>query len=284
MTHLDVLREEVFGRDGFAAKLRERVLPPQQLAEEAQRRVLDSFPNGVNCANVNEVLCALLDSEYEAYLVLEQQAFESVLAIALESPEYPQIHQVARQCSLVVDDKNLTPEERVIRIGQLLVPLYKLVSESFAQSRKTRAGSSAQYHVAYILNQLGYQGEYETQRVLNGTVDFLFPSYAMWQADRRRCTILSIKRTLRERYKQIYEELDITRGLTVYLMATAPEDEAQRDITPEKIDNLNMQNVYLVVRDAIKQKRFAQSPTVRGFTEFFCVDLPRLRANWRDSP
>lgn len=147
----------------------------------------------------------LVDGEYEAYLTLEQQAFESVVSIALGSPEYPHIYQIAKQCSHIVQEHNLSPEERAIRIGQLLAPLYKLVSESFAQSRKTRAGGSAQYHIAYILNQLGYQGEYETQRVLNGTVDFLFPSYAMWQTDRRRCTILSTKRTLRERYKQIYE-------------------------------------------------------------------------------
>lgn len=281
MIQEDALREEVFGQNGFAAKLRDHVLSPQKLAAETQRQVLSRFPNGVECANVNAVLCELLDGEYQAYLDLEKKAFEDVVAVALNSPEYALIHSIANQCCRITQEQSLPPEDQVVRIGQLLAPIYKLVSESFAQSRRTRAGGSAQYHVAYILDQLGYQGEYETQRVLNGTVDFLFPNYALWQKDRRRCTILSIKRTLRERYKQVYEELGITRGLTVYLMATATEEESLRDLTLEKINNLDEQNVYLVVRDAIKHNRFPESPNVRGFTEFFCNDLPRLRANWR---
>lgn len=281
MAQEDALRREIFGQNGFAAKLRERILSPQSLAEETQRQVLGRFPHGVECANVNAVLCDLLDGEYHAYLALEKKAFESVVAVALESPEYALIHSLVEQCCHITQEQSASPEERVVRVGQLLAPIYKLVSESFAQSRRTRAGSSAQYLVAYILDHLGYKGEYEIQRILNGTVDFLFPNYALWQKDRRRCTILSIKRTLRERYKQVYEELGISRGLTVYLMATATEEEAQRDFTLEKIDNLNAQNVYLVVRDSIKLNRFSQSPNVRGFTQFFCDDLPRLRTNWR---
>jgi hypothetical protein len=136
--------------------------------------------------------------------------------------------------------------------------------------------------VAFILNQLGYRGLYERQRTLNGTVDFLFPSLAMWEKDRRRCTVLSVKRTLRERYKQVFEELSATRGLTMYLMSTQTEAEAQKDITAEKVQVISQQNVYLVVRDAIKQARFASEASVLGFTEFFCKELPRLRAGWED--
>jgi hypothetical protein len=121
---------------------------------------------------------------------------------------------------------------------------------------------------------------YERQRKLNGTVDFLFPSLAMWEKDRRRCTVLSVKRTLRERYKQVFEELTATRGLTMYLMSTQTEAEAQKDITAEKVQVISQQNVYLVVRDAIKQARFASEASVLGFTEFFCNELPRLRAGW----
>jgi hypothetical protein len=136
--------------------------------------------------------------------------------------------------------------------------------------------------VAFILNQLGYQGLYERQRTLNGTVDFLFPSLAMWEKDKRRCTVLSVKRTLRERYKQVFEELSATRGLTMYLMSTQTEAEAQKDITAEKVQVISQQNVYLVVRDAIKHARFASEASVLGFTDFFCKELPRLRARWED--
>jgi hypothetical protein len=101
----------------------------------------------------------------------------------------------------------------------------------------------------------------------------------MWEKDRRRCTVLSIKRTLRERYKQVFEELSATRGLTMYLMSTQPESKARKDITTKKVQVISQQNVYLVVRDAIK-KRFARKASVLGFTEFFCNELPRLKAGW----
>ncbi len=103
----------------------------------------------------------------------------------------------------------------------------------------------------------------------------------MWQKDRRRCTVLSIKRTLRERYKQVFEELSATRGLVLYLLSTQTESEAQKDITQEKVQRLNEQNVYLIVRDVIKQGRFPQEANVLGFTDFFCKELPRLKDRWK---
>jgi len=45
---------------------------------------------------------------------------------------------------------------------------------------------------------------------------------------------------------------------------------------------ISQQNVYLVVRDAIKQARFASEASVLGFTDFFCKELPRLKAGWED--
>jgi hypothetical protein len=181
-----------------------------------------------------------------------------------------------------LEQRDSETRETLIAVSRRLSQFYKLLMESFAQSRKTRAGVSAQYHVEFILNQLGYQDLFERQRKLNGTVDFLFPSFAMWQKDQRRCTVLSLKRTLRERHKQVCEELLATRGLTVYLMSTQTESEAQKDITAEKVQRLNEQNVYLVVRDAIKQKRFPEETSVLGFTDFFCKELPRLKKNWED--
>lgn len=70
----------------------------------------------------------------------------------------------------------------------------------------------------------------------------------------------------------------------MYLMVTETEEEAQRDITSEKVSSLNAQNVYLVVRDPIKRNRFPKETNVMGFTDFFCKELPRLRANWLAPP
>ncbi len=278
------LREEIFGNEGFANWLRREKLSPKALAQKAQQRTQAKL-GVLNCEKVNDFLCSLVDDEYEIYLEVERELIETAIESFLKAGEeerrkYPNLSRLVLQVQTQII-RNSDPIETLIEISKPLAHFYKLLMESFAQSRKTRAGGSAQYHIEFILDELGYKGLYERQRILNGTVDFLFPSFEMWQKDRRRCTVLSIKRTLRERYKQVFEELSATRGLVLYLLSTQTESEAQKDITQEKVQRLNEQNVYLIVRDVIKQGRFPQEANVLGFTDFFCKELPRLKDRWK---
>jgi hypothetical protein len=277
------LREEIFGRSRFASRLQaKKKLSGKVLAELAQKQIQEEL-GSVNCENVNKYLCRLLDFEYkEIYLELEREMIDSAVEEFLNADEqrrgeYPTLKELFNELQRLLEQRDLETRETLIAVSKRLSQFYKLLMESFAQSRKTRAGVSAQYHVEFILNQLGYQDLFERQRKLNGKVDFLFPSFAMWQTDRQRCTVLSIKRTLRERHKQVFEERLATGGLTVYLMSTQTESEAQKDITAEIVQRLKEQNVYLVVRDAIKQERFPEETSVLGFTDFFCKELPRLK-------
>jgi hypothetical protein len=274
------LRKEIFGKEGFANWLRREKLSPKTLAQKAQQRTQAKL-GALNCEKVNDFLCSLVDDEYEIYLEVERELIETAIESFLkageeERPKYPNLNRLILQVQTQIV-RSSNPIETLIEISKPLAHFYKLLMESFAQSRKTRAGGSAQYHIEFILDELGYKGLYERQRILNGTVDFLFPSFEMWQKDRRRCTVLSVKRTLRERYKQVFEELSATRGLVLYLLSTQTESEAQKDITQEKVQRLNEQNVYLIVRDVIKQGRFSQEANVLGFTDFFCKELPRLK-------
>ena len=278
------LRKEIFGNEGFANWLRREKLSPKALAQKAQQRTQAKL-GVLNCEKVNDFLCSLVDDEYEIYLEVERELIETAIENFLKAGEeerrkYPNLSRLILQVQTQII-RNSDPIETLIEISKPLAHFYKLLMESFAQSRKTRAGGSAQYHIEFILDELGYKGLYERQRILNGTVDFLFPSFEMWQKDRRRCTVLSIKRTLRERYKQVFEELSATRGLVLYLLSTQTESEAQKDITQEKAQRLNEQNVYLIVRDVIKQGRFPQEANILGFTDFFCKELPRLKERWK---
>jgi hypothetical protein len=278
------LRKEIFGNEGFANWLRREKLSPKTLAQKAQERTQAKL-GVLNCEKVNDFLCSLVDDEYEIYLEVERELIETAIESFLKAGEeerrkYPNLNRLILQVQAQII-RSSEPIETLIEISKPLAHFYKLLMESFAQSRKTRAGGSAQYHIEFILDELGYKGLYERQRILNGTVDFLFPSFEMWQKDRRRCTVLSVKRTLRERYKQVFEELSATRGLVLYLLSTQTESEAQKDITQEKVQRLNEQNVCLIVRDGIKQGRFSQEANVLGFTDFFCKELPRLKERWK---
>ncbi len=73
--------------------------------------------------------------------------------------------------------------------------------------------------------------------------------------------------------------MSIAQG-TVYLFAIETYEEAERDITRSKVERLNEQNVYLVVRDEIKNNRFSKDVNVIGFTSFISEELPNHRARW----
>lgn len=291
MTEWRELKEEIQGQQGLVTWLRRKVIPSgAELARQARERVWKQFwhekePTPAEIQErVDELFCSLLDTEYEVYLEYEelcaQQAPELVLSEEGKH-RFPRTAQLLQSALDVVANTQKPAIQRLNEIASYLRPFYRLFEQSLAQGRMGRAGGSAQIHLEYLLHQLGYTGEFETQQVLNGKVDFLFPSKKAWDKDRQRCIIVSVKRSIRERYKQVFEELGITGGLTVYLVITEPTDEARKDLTPEKVANIKKQNVYLVVRDSVKQQQFSSEQRVLGFTQFITQELPLRRQLWK---
>jgi hypothetical protein len=288
-TSLNRLKTELQGSRGLIHKVRKEFIPSgsklaalawekssfqsQRLTEETVRR------------RFNELLCELIDLEYKLYLQYEEKCkSEGVIESVVQRSEkrrYPNVSRLVAQSLKIIRDDKLGDIDKLLALGSTLRPFYKLVEQSFAQGRMSRAGGSSQFHLEKLLTLAGYKGQFEMQQVLNGTVDFLFPGKYAWEKDRQKCVILSIKRTLRERYKQVFEELETTKGMTIYLLVTETYEEAESDITESKIDKLKEQNVYLVVRDEIREKRFPRKANVLGFTEFINAELPKRRALWK---
>ncbi len=279
------------GPSGFAAWVRSRVVPSgTRLAEEARERVFQrrwagSEPRDEELQKIaDEFFCDLVDTEYQVYLDYEDQCIAKAIPIALTKEaahRYPATVHMVRSAVDAIAQSEVPVTERLTRAVHILRPFFKLFEQSLAQGRMTRAGGSAQQHFEYLLVRLGYAGQFETQRVLNGKVDFLFPSSTAWTIDRQRCIILSVKRSLRERYKQVFEELGITGGLSVYLLVTQTLDEARKDLTTSKIDQLSNQNIYLVVRDVVKNTLFPTAHRVLGLTQFLFRELPVRQQIWQ---
>jgi hypothetical protein len=291
MNHWEELRRELQGSRGFAAWVRRQVIPQgAQLADEARQQVLRNLWKDIPPSrdeilrNVNTLFCDFLDTEYVLYLQYEEQCALMAIELALSEHaqrHYPKTSQLIRSTLSVLQDFTASSLEKLRVIADHLRLFYRLFEQSLAQGRMTRAGGSAQLHLIYLLEQLGYAGEFETQQVLNGRVDFVFPSKRAWELDRQRCVLVSVKRSLRERYKQIFEELGITGGLTVYLVITQTLGEARKDLTSEKVDNIRKQNVYLVVRDAVKAEMFPNENSILSFSQFITEELPLRRLLWR---
>lgn len=280
------LRAELLGSSGLVNRARRKFIPTgQQLASQAWEQVFRDAALTIDdvVLNFNDYLCKLVDREYQLYLECEERCMTQGVSELVLNPEigvdFPNVRNLVEDALQILGGATLNDIEKLAAVWAKMRPLHQLVEQSFGQSRKTRAGGSAQYHLQHLMERAGYAGEFETQRVLNGTVDFLFPSHQAWERDWRRCVIVSIKRSLRERYKQVFEELSIAQS-TVYLFVTETYEEAEKDITRPKVEGLSEQNIYLVVRDEIKNMRFSEDVNVIGFTTFIREELPNHRARW----
>ncbi|MYE87491.1 hypothetical protein F4X33_00645 [Candidatus Poribacteria bacterium] len=280
------LRTELLGNRGLVSRARKEFIPTgEQLANQTWDQVFKDTDLTVDdvVLNFNNYLCKLVDTEYQLYLGYEEQCMTQGVSKLVLDPEvgadFPNVRNLVEDALQILGSTTLNDIEKLAAVWTKMRPLYQRVEQSFAQGRKSRAGGSPQYHLQRLMENAGYADEFETQQVLNGTVDFLFPSRQAWERDWRRCIIVSIKRSLRERYKQVFEELSIAQG-TVYLFATETYEEAEKDITKSKVERLNEQNVYLVVRDRIKDTCFSEDVNVIGFTAFIGEELPNHRARW----
>ncbi len=280
------LKAELLGNNGLVSRARKEFIPTgEQLARQTWDQVFKDVVLTTDdvIRNFNDYLCKLVDTEYQLYLKYEEQCMTQGVSKLVLNPnvgtDFPNVRSIIESVLRILRGTELNDIEKLAEVWAKMRPLYQRVEQSFEQSRKTRAGGSAQYHLQSLMESAGYAGEFETQQILNGKVDFLFPSHQVWERDRRRCVIVSIKRSLRERYKQVFEELSIAQS-TIYLFVTETYEEAKKDITTPKVRGLNEQNVYLVVRDEIKSMRFSEDVNVIGFTAFISEELPNHRARW----
>jgi len=284
----DKLKRELQGPQGLIQEVRKSYIPTgENLAKFAWERA--SFHEAELTArrvknNFNAYLCELIDLEYKIYLEYEELCLnKGVVEQALKpqiKDKFPATHSMVKQTVNILHEPSDDDITKLTKIISNIRSFTKLIEQSFSQGRMARAGGSSQFHLKKLFSIAGYNNEFETQQILNGTVDFLFPNKYLWERDKRRCVVVSIKRTLRERYKQVFEELGLTGGITIYLLVTETFEESIKDITISKVDRLNKQNIYLVVRDEIKNTRFQDADNVISFTAFIKDELPSKRELW----
>lgn len=187
------LKMEIQGKGLVFCAKRQFIPDGEALANEAWSKVFFSgrriTPEEAQ-EKFDTYLCELVDTEYQLYREYEQRCMnQGVFQLALESigsPRFPNVQKVVRAALVVIGDPSLEDSAKFLKFAGTMRLFHKFVEQSFAQGRMTRAGESSQYHFQKLLELAGYGGEFETQQVLNGAVDFLFPSREMWEKDRQR--------------------------------------------------------------------------------------------------
>ena len=146
---------------------------------------------------------------------------------------------------------------------------------SLTQGRRSRAGKAFEHIIKTLFDILGYP--YTPQAIINGQPDFLLPSQEHFTTNAMDCIIFTVKRTLRERWRQI-----VTEGLRghQFFLATIDEKKGQRDL-----QEMQSARIYLVVPARIKNgnERYTGAPNVISFETFFAQHLDPAMVRWRNN-
>lgn len=171
------------------------------------------------------------------------------------------------------DPKAVTPEN-ALRAIIVEFPKIDALLLSAAQQRKSRAGYSFEHHIEAML--IGGGVPFEKQVVIESKKrpDFILPGVALY-ADAERAKdealVLSAKTTLRERWKQVSQEM---RNCDLYL-ATVDEN-----IAANAIQDMAAQGITLVVPESLKASdttEYKKQANVLSFRSFFDQELGRNR-------
>ena len=157
----------------------------------------------------------------------------------------------------------------------LMSSLYLELRQSFlsvSQSRKTRGGRDFELQFERALSLAGFPFEKQQRKT---RVDFMMPSDTAFEKNRMFCAIASLKRTLRERWREVVGELVELHATNVFLVT------ADSDISDGHVESIcDNGHLHLVIWDEIKSSRFSDHAMVLGFTEFANRRLPNLQSIW----
>jgi hypothetical protein len=181
--------------------------------------------------------------------------------------EYPEVVAAAEQ----------TAADEGFRSGvrHLLKNWYSPLRRAFlsiAQSRMTRGGRDFELQIEGLLTLAGVS--YHRQERQYRT-DLILPNLETYQRNRTISAVVSVKRTLRERWREVAEELYSLRAPNVFLFT------ADDNATAQHVNQIcHQHNIYLVVWDAEKTTKFPSEPLVLGYTEWASQRLSILKQHW----
>ncbi len=264
-------KSEVYALVG---EIRNKIMPSSEvivqkaLFELGLTKVSDLNPNGKTPEDVLE--------NFNRYL---RAVFEKALEV-LEDYEAKVYPEALRQlCMLRAKDLNRVERSNPQKpfqnkVGEALNMLYPDLWHVFlsrSNSRKQRGGKDFEEQLCQLLKLSDVPFDKQLRKYHS---DFMLPSASMFHKDRTRSILISAKRTLRERWQTVVNEIYETRCPNAYLCT------ADEQIQQSVIDRLRQYNLHLVIWDETKQQRYLNEPVVLGYTQLANLEIQTFRKFW----
>jgi hypothetical protein len=254
-------------------KLRPNYIPPsEEVVRKAFKRlgITKWSPQNPTGKKPQEVI-----ERFNDYL---KMGFEETLRVLEEYEEkfYSKIifkelcQRRSRELDLLAQ-VTFSPSDFAYKTLRMFYPDLWSIFLSRSQSRKARGGSDFEYQVRYLLELADIPFEPQPKKY---HIDLLIPNSQAFQRNRTRTLILSIKRTLRERWREVVEELYNTRSPNVYLLT------ADELISTNQVNELKKYNIHLVVWDEVKSRKFSNEPIVLGYSQLMRREIKTFMEFW----
>ena len=135
---------------------------------------------GQSFENPDQGLARLLTAEFDVYQDIESRIFQDFISRAYRistNEEHPEFRRIVEKMQSMINQERI---EIIDAVGQV-APIIKLLSESFSQSRKTRAGNSLAIHIANLFHEFGLRkgihfDNSNTIASLGRSLEFIFPA------------------------------------------------------------------------------------------------------------
>lgn len=177
--------------------------------------------------------------------------------------------RIIEDAKKVINDKGLN--KGVVQIFQNWYPYLREMFLSIAQSRKARGGRDFELQFGGMLDLIGvpYQRVKKSYRV-----DFMMPSDEAFKNNPTSAAIASAKRTLRERWREVVEELYDMRSPNIFLIT------ADYDVSKTHVKSIcGDYRLHLIVWQKVKDK-YPDEPLVLSYNQWATERLPILMNYW----
>ena len=214
-------------------------------------------------SNVREDCPGLL--ERESLMSKFSDAVEAVFAAAYKVYRDHERREIER----FIDDKTsgwdkTTPLADIKRDAREMAYGIIKMEKSFKQSRASRAGKTFERIVQELLRLAGIQSESVTKGDKNynlGRIDLVVPDKRTAMETPDKAHFLSLKTSLRERWKQVAEEQ--SSGQRTHLITLLQSETLANSVAKQIVDH----GIFLYVPDRVKADRFPGEPRIRGISD-----------------
>ena len=159
---------------------------------------------------------------------------------------------------------NSVGKEEALEMFRTVVKEAIKLEKSLSQSRSSRAGSSFETIVQELLSIIGIPSERVTRgdrKAGLNRIDLVIPDRKTAVTSPDRTHFLSLKTSLRERWREVVEEQ--TQGQRTHLLTILQNEVLSNRVAQSIVDH----GIFLYVPDKVKDDRFANEPRIRRLSD-----------------